>query len=199
MILFLAGYGTLTAPCPRDRASSPEMTELALLPGVQAGLTQAQRQGYRCIGVANEGGVACGQKTLDQAIAQQQYTLQLLPQLEMIYICPDWQGQQCWRIERERGAVAIHEQPCYHPWVGTFRKPGTGMIEVAIAQCGAVVRERCWLIGDDTGPYTPDSSAAAQAGIPFLLAAAWQQWFSPDRGSTSLPLTAEQLAFLQAQ
>ena len=63
-------------------------------------------QGYTIIGVTNQGGcdtinrdTGKPLKSLEDAIAEQQYTLSLIPQMEAIYFCPSMKGLTCWKVD----------------------------------------------------------------------------------------------------
>ena len=82
-------------------------------------------QGYTIIGITNQGGcdtinrdTGKPLKSLEDALAQlavgiaeQEYTLSLIPQLECIYFCPDMKGFVCYRVTRNNVAkISDHRE-----------------------------------------------------------------------------------------
>ena len=51
----------------------------------------------------------------------------LLPEIEEIYFCPDFEGTRCFGVTRNEVKDYSH-----YPQSGTFRKPGAGMLNLAI-------------------------------------------------------------------
>lgn len=116
---------------------------------------------WTIIGITNQGGVASGKKTLDDCVAEQLYTLQLLPQLLKIYFCPDYEGKQL-------GCAYSNHWSLTTPYgYSSFRKPGKGMLEYCI---NTHISEKCLYVGD----RPEDLQAAMAARIPFLAAELWR-------------------------
>lgn len=61
---------------------------------------RAYKDDWIIVGITNQGGVAAGHKSMQQCIKEQQYTLELFPQLREIYFCPDFEGRKCFRVTR---------------------------------------------------------------------------------------------------
>jgi D-glycero-D-manno-heptose 1,7-bisphosphate phosphatase len=72
-------------------------------------------------------------KNIEDAIAEQHYTLELIPQLEAIYFCPDMKGLICYRVTKN-GAVKLadHTGDNFLEEKFRYRKPGAGMIYQAV-------------------------------------------------------------------
>jgi len=66
------------------------------------------------VGITNQGGVEAG---TSPCIKEQQYTLQLFPELKEIYFCPDFAGKKCLR----HPSTHNHSKT---KWSGQYRKPG---------------------------------------------------------------------------
>ena len=171
-ILFLDCDGTIRQPRggakfinhPRDQR---------IIPGADSAIARYYQQGYCCIGITNQGGVASGYKSLEDAIAEQRYTLKLFRELEAIYFCPDYEGLIGWKVTRTGkfkvsnhhrvAELMAHEQ--YR-----FRKPGAGMIMLASLEFEGILEESM-MVGD----RDEDEAAAAKAGVAFLWADAWRK------------------------
>lgn len=147
-----------------------------IIEGADKALNYYQQKGWTIVGITNQGGVAAGYKTLEAAIEEQRYTLELLPQTDNILFCPDFKGEQCWWITAGKPNYAIHDNPKLTELVGTFRKPDPGMLNVAIKTFGIEGNEKdYWFVGD----RPEDSQAAQAAGVNFCDAAMWRSRFLP--------------------
>ncbi len=121
--------------------------------------------GWKILGVTNKAGVASGKKSLQSCIKEQQYTLALLPDIEEIYFCPDFEGKKCFCVTRTEVHNHSKQQES-----GKFRKPGPGMLNLAIR---IHQPDKVLMVGD-----RPEDKAAAQAaGIGFQQAQSWRQTY----------------------
>lgn len=123
------------------------------------------------IGITNQGGVASGFKTLEDAIKEQQRTLELV-WLEAILFCPDMNGETCWVVEEE-----VNQPYCIIMPGSNFRKPAPGMLwfarRLAWGWGGKLATnsiDECLYVGD----RDEDEQAAAAANIPFMWAEEWR-------------------------
>lgn len=137
--------------------------------------------GWLCVGISNQGGVAAGHKQLEDALAEQEYTLQLFPELLCIYICPDFEGKHCWLVGRLHGdGKPIHQADWASEFAGTFRKPQPGMLRAAFKNhSGDRTLLAFPLVGNYlyVGDRAEDETAAAAAGINFKWAEDWRNPF----------------------
>jgi D-glycero-D-manno-heptose 1,7-bisphosphate phosphatase len=143
-----------------------------IIPGVIEAI--ARYPDHYLIGITNQGGVAAGKKSLEDAIAEQKYTMQLLPQLLEIYFCPDFEGEHCYKIygTHVEHYVRSHlKNPNYpsEPLYESFRKPGSGMVMLAIDKF-KFYPDECLFVGD----RAEDQACALSAEIPFMWAADWR-------------------------
>uniref|UniRef100_B8HUW0 Polynucleotide kinase 3 phosphatase central region n=1 Tax=Cyanothece sp. (strain PCC 7425 / ATCC 29141) TaxID=395961 RepID=B8HUW0_CYAP4 len=115
------------------------------------------------VGITNQAGVAAGFKSLRQCIQEQQYTLQLLPSLQEIYFCPDFEGRQCYRVTPQ--TVQNHTQT---RWFRQYRKPHPGMLLLAMVRHNHLA-DNCLYVGD----RPEDAEAAQRAGVPFQWSWEW--------------------------
>lgn len=121
--------------------------------------------GWQIVGVTNQAGVASGKKSLQSCIKEQEYTLVLLPDIDAIFFCPDFEGKKCFGVTRHE----VHNYSSL-PESGTFRKPGAGMLKLAIRIYQA---EQALMIGD----RKEDKAAAVAAKIKFQHAQNWRQMY----------------------
>jgi D-glycero-D-manno-heptose 1,7-bisphosphate phosphatase len=118
-------------------------------------------------GVSNQGGVAAGHKSLDSCFEEMAYTLQIFSQLEGISFCPDYEGRKLWGVNF-RNICARYDQSDFYPdLIGTYRKPGPGMLEFVVRSLGP---QDAVMVGD----RPEDEAAAAAAGIGFIPAKSWR-------------------------
>lgn len=138
-----------------------------LIAGVKEAI--ARYSGWTIVGITNQGGVAAGHKSLGDAIAEQHVTIQLLPELNWIYFCPTYDGKTCWKVDRfssfEIQQFSVEE-------FGSFRKPGAGMINLALKKFDTegFGAEELLYVGD----RPEDEQAALAAGVPFMWAHEWR-------------------------
>lgn len=164
--------------------ASPEDQEI--IPGAAQAIESYHQQGWLIVGASNQGGVAAGKKTLESCFKEQQYTLKLVPQIDRIYFCPDYEGKQLGIVDRNGWNLETHFNPDLssfqlknendhiNPQVldainksySSFRKPEPGMIEYIKTshEC-----DRLLFVGD----RTEDEQAAAKAGIDFQWTKDW--------------------------
>jgi len=134
-----------------------------LIPGVLEAI--ARYESWTIIGITNQGGVAAGNKSLETCIEEQQEFLKIFPPMKCIYFCPDFGGEFCYRVEIDRF------QNCSRDG-GDFRKPGTGMIHVAIGHLQSPATESLFV-----GDRPEDQNAASRAGVNFIWANTWRGSF----------------------
>ncbi|MBE9039344.1 HAD-IIIA family hydrolase [Oscillatoriales cyanobacterium LEGE 11467] len=161
-LLFLDCDGTIRQPASGKKFIDNPQDQCAI-PGADKAIANYHQQGYLCIGVTNQGGVASGYKSLEDTIAEQSHTLKLFPELEIIYFCPDYEGQICWKVTRD-GERKIFDAD------GNFRKPGTGMLLLAASEFEGILAESTM-----AGDRPEDEAAAMAAGVTFLWADVWRK------------------------
>lgn len=166
-LLFVDLDGTIREPLsgakfinrPRDQK---------IITGADKAIAHYHRQ-YKIIGITNQAGVAAGHKSLKDCIDEQFYTLNLFPEIHAISFCPDFEGNEAIRCDRESWGKMTK----YPDLVGTYRKPGAGMLRYWLIQ-EEILPEDCWMIGDrDT-----DEQAATNCGVGFMPADIWRDRWS---------------------
>lgn len=170
-LLLLDLDGTVREPILGNKfISSPR--DQKLIDGVEEALSRYED--WKIVGVTNQGGVAAGHKTLDEARIEQEVTLELIPQLKCIYFCPDYEGELCYKVGR--GTIAGYKRSQFPNLVvsgellyQSFRKPGSGMLMLAIDQANAFSGEYL-MVGD----RPEDEAAALAANVPFIWAHDWR-------------------------
>lgn len=174
-ILFLDLYGTVRESASGARFISKPHDQ-RLMKGVKEAI--AHYKDWVIIGITNQGGVAAGHKSLEDAIDEQLFTLKLIPEMQNIFLCPDYEGRECWMVDqwmaKTNQAKPLHLAEWAASFVGRFRKPGTGMIRAANRLMGTeLVSSDYWMIGD----REEDALCAATAGINFMWADVWRDRF----------------------
>ena len=133
-----------------------------IITGAQTAIS-AYKDNWIIVGISNQGGVAAGHKSMQECIKQQQYTLELLPQLKEIYFCPDFEGRKCFRVTPHN--VHNHSKT---KWSGQYRKPRPGMLQLAMVRYKYTPNNSLYV-----GDRPEDEEAAQRAGISFLSARDW--------------------------
>ncbi|MBW4422644.1 MAG: HAD-IIIA family hydrolase [Myxacorys californica WJT36-NPBG1] len=153
--------GTLREPLSGQRYFQNAQDQ-QMIAGADLAL-RAYQDGWIIVGITNQGGVAAGHKTMQRCIEEQQYTLQLVPQLKEIYFCPDFDGRKCFRVTRHNAYNHSQTQ-----WFKQYRKPQPGMLKLAMVRHNHPP-EDCLYIGD----RPEDEEAARRAGVAFEWAEDW--------------------------
>ncbi len=170
-ILFLDCDGTIREPKSGAKfINTPD--DQRIITGADKAIAHYQNDGYKIIGITNQGGcdtinrdTGKPLKSLSDCIAEQAKTLELLPQFEGIYFCPDMKGNDCWYVSKTRnfqiGSIKL---------IGKFRKPDAGMIVYSLWSKPGIKLADCWMVGD----RPEDEQCAQNAGINFMWADIWR-------------------------
>ncbi len=147
-LLFLDRDGTLNRSVGERPPNTPE--EVSLYPDVGGVLAPYMAEGWQLVIVTNQGGVASGYISEEQAQAIQQRVIELLPvPVAAAYLCPHMPG----------AAVPHYDLDCPN------RKPRPGFILQALRRFEAQP-ENCLFVGDSI----TDREAALAAQVPFQWA-----------------------------
>jgi D-glycero-D-manno-heptose 1,7-bisphosphate phosphatase len=164
-LLFVDLDGTIREPIS-DNTFIQHPKDQQPIPGVIEAIAKYRRDGWTIVGITNQGGVAAGYKTLESAIAEQKYTLEIFPKLFRIYFCPD-NGECAYRVARS--SYSKVERGLFD----SFRKPGCGMIDLALSdflKAGMSENSQYLMVGD----RPEDQQCAEKAQISFLWAKDWR-------------------------
>ncbi|MEG4420809.1 HAD-IIIA family hydrolase [Microcoleus sp. LAD1_D5] len=166
-ILFLDLDGTVRRSCSgKTFINDPKDQEL--IPGVKEAI--AQYSDWLIVGITNQGGVLAGHKSLANCIREQSFTLELIPQMERIYFCPD-NGETCYLVSHEEREGYQAYWDCDRlTTTRKYRKPEPGMIEAALESLKSSP-EKALFVGD----RAEDELAANRADIPFMWAEIWRE------------------------
>ncbi len=155
--------GTIREPLSRQQYFQHPQDQRQIEGAVSA--LGAYKDDWLIVGITNQGGVEAGYKSLQDCIKEQQYTLQLFPELKEIYFCPDFAGKKCFRVTRHN--VHNHSKT---KWSGQYRKPGPGMLKLVMVRHDHTPETSLYV-----GDRPEDETAARRAGILFYPAADWRQ------------------------
>lgn len=187
-LLVLDKDGTLVKPASgHEFVQHPQ--DQVLLPGVAERIEEYAAAEWSIAIASNQGGVAAGYKTLEDVIAEMRFCvrlledeLQMLEIVEMALMCPDFEGQQCWDCREGlrqdlRDVIELHTNQFTKHLVGTFRKPGSGMLEAAAiaAHAGFAGLSTKWENVLMVGDRAEDQGAANAAGVNFMWADEWRK------------------------
>lgn len=144
-----------------------------LLPGVVEAIARLRADGYMLAIASNQGGIAAGHKTLEQALAEMEYCSRITGISHLLF-CPDFEGKLCYSVARSVMVRDEHfsavESSSFSPefqFPGEYRKPNAGMLKTLIA------------LNDPTevlfiGDRPEDEQAAIAANVPFMWADRWR-------------------------
>lgn len=155
--------------------------DMRVLEGVVEGLEYFGSSGWGMIGITNDVGVAEGEKSIGDVIGEMSNVIKVLPGLDCIYICGDYEGNICYVVERveyrlvgdeldeeyekiDRLSIPdyfIEDKPLYP----SFWKPGGGMITKGIDDIcpDGVSLNNVWVVGDEE-----DEKAASSLNMNYL-------------------------------
>ncbi|MBW4675910.1 MAG: HAD-IIIA family hydrolase [Desmonostoc geniculatum HA4340-LM1] len=174
-ILFVDIDGTLTETVS-GHTFKQHSQDVKVMEGADKAVAHFHRQGWTVIGISNQGGCSAidpetgkPRKSIEDAIAEMQFTMKLLPEIISIYFCPDFEGCECWRVLQLSASEIGKEKPQF---IGTYRKPSPGMI---LHNLESIEVEECWMVGDR--PEDEQCAVNAGAGINFCPANVWRDRF----------------------
>ncbi|HLO51457.1 MAG TPA: HAD-IIIA family hydrolase [Kamptonema sp.] len=150
------------------------------IPGANEALAYYFSEGFHCIGITNQGGVAAGHKSLDDAIKEQQITLDLFPELSKIFMSVAYDSEGSYVISRFEETYFDAGQPGY-----LSRKPAPGMILSALRQAFGTAEllfsEESFMVGD----RLEDCECAKACNLKFIWASDFLKQFTKPRTVTT--------------
>ncbi|MEG5045955.1 polynucleotide kinase [Microcoleus sp. B4-C1] len=167
-LLLLDKDGTLISPKSGAKFVSDPWDQ-APLPGVSATLKRYAADGWNMAICSNQGGVASNHKSLANCILEMKFCLQLFSEIKEAYFCPDFEGNECWRVWGDCGEECqiLYNQNSWETMelqiAGQFRKPSPGMLSLAASFYNF---EEILYVGD----RPEDEGAALAANISFKWA-----------------------------
>ena len=192
-LLLLDLDGTVRKPMSNGKFITSPLDQ-QLISGVKEKINEASADGWTIVGITNQGGVAAGHKSLSDAIEEQKFTLSMAPQIQSILFCPE-AGETCWEVDRVY-SVEVSDAAAFKHLRGTYRKPESGMLKLAIQQLGGMVD-----LADPESSYSflmigdrpEDQDAAIAAGVEFMWAEDWR--LHGIRKSSGIPLESIDTGF----
>lgn len=170
-LLLLDKDGSLVSPCSSANKFVTDPWDQQPLPNVADRLTKYASNGWKMTIISNQGGIKAGHKSLENCILEMKFALQLFPQIEEAYFCPDFDGgAECWRIwgdcQEDERILYNKNSPevCYLEIENQLRKPNSGMLKLAASFYNF---DEILYVGD----RPEDEGAASAANIPFQWAA----------------------------
>lgn len=143
------------------------------LPGVFEALQKYKSGGWAITIASNQGGIKAGYKSLEDAIDEMKYCLEIFSTEEWIIdrgvFCPD-DGESIIDVQRHERVRYSFQKVLRGPSDKSFRKPASGMLEYLMKQHGSVVEDTL-LVGD----MQSDEEAAINAEIRYLSAEAFRE------------------------
>lgn len=191
-VLFLDLDGTVRRPKSGSLFIKDPLDQ-ELIPGAKEAIATHQ---CLIVGITNQGEVEAGYKSLEDCIKEQRRTLKIIPEMESIYFCPDFEGRFCWEInryyfhgKRQIRSFAWEESmagfdDCFKIFANpgeerlNFRMPSPGIISYAYSSLETVrggrynlaPLENCLMVGD----RLEGKQAAQSLGVPFMEAEKWR-------------------------
>lgn len=164
-LLILDKDGTLTRPRSGGKFVQ-HPNDQDLLPNVSETLSKYAANGWAMAIASNQGGIASGYKTLEDAIVEMKYCLGLLPMIDCAIFAPYYHGCIAWRVWND--GLRLPDEVYT---VAEARKPGAGMLHLAASNCDVILDDAV-MVGD----RLEDAGAAAAAGVEFRWAKDLFDW-----------------------
>ncbi|XP_035829481.1 D-glycero-beta-D-manno-heptose-1,7-bisphosphate 7-phosphatase-like [Aplysia californica] len=181
-LIILDKDGTITTPASGEKFVQHPQDQV-LLPGVYSGLEWYKSKGRYLAIASNQGGVAAGHKTLEEAYQEMAYCRYLCNRLiDATYFCPDLEGNQMHITDQiaegSRTCIDLNQEDKDSSEenklsllnTSYYRKPGPGMLKHAMQYYNAS-QDETLMIGD----RPEDFAAAEMAGVTFLSADKWRE------------------------
>ncbi|MDJ0617026.1 MAG: HAD hydrolase-like protein [Calothrix sp. MO_192.B10] len=196
---------TLTTTISGEALKKDE-NDIKLIEGVEEGTEYFKLKGYKLFGVSNQGGCSAVNKatglpfkSISRAIKEMQNTHILLPQLELIAFCPDFEGNIIYEVQQGEYRH-FYRNELLHPnsssantlLFPSFRKPSPGMINKIIWDWNLHDADEIWMIGD----RKEDEEVAEAANIKFMWAEKFHKRFRSGLQEIG-EITSEQLQLLE--
>lgn len=163
-LLILDMDGTVRSPRSGNKFIQRPHDQL-IISGAEQAIAYFDSEGWKIVGVTNQAGVAAGKKSLQSCIKEQRFTLELLPEIEEIYFCPDFEGRKCFCVTPSE----VHDYS-KHSESGKFRKPNPGMLNLIIQLYSP---DKVLMVGD----RSDDRDAAKAGGVKFQHADSWRSTY----------------------
>lgn len=149
-----------------------------LLPGVASALENYSKAGWLVFLASNQGRIAAGHKTIEDAAAEMKYAIELTNhKIDGGYFCPDFEGQTAYCIEKFEDDA--HEIKGHQDLRGCYRKPQDGMLQLCIRYAQSFLNtphdtDSGQLITVFVGDQPEDEQAAIAADVKFFWANEWR-------------------------
>ncbi len=172
-LLLLDCDGTIREPLSGEKFPLHSRDQ-KIITGADKAIAYFASNNWQIYGYSNQGGVAAGHKSLQDAIAEQQYTLTLFPQITAVFFCPDYEGNLLYKTDR-REAIKYERDTYLLPYgrvkaFDSFRKPARGGIDFIVCWLNQNFEEILYI-----GDRLEDEQAAEAANIKFQRASKWRQ------------------------
>ena len=172
-LLILDMDGTVRHPKSNPDGFILHSKDQLLFEGAIATMKQFKSKGFTIIGASNQGGVAAGKKSIEDCIKEQAYTLELAyeadAEIAEILFCPDYEGKICLSVNGSE--IPHNDYSDRFDDCGSFRKPSSGMIELAIyLYLDSLGENEVVFVGD----RPEDEQAAQAANVQFIHAVGWR-------------------------
>lgn len=136
--------------------------------GIFQKLDRYYQEDWKIVIASNQAGIDCGYKSLEAAFFEMEFCFDLFPMIDEAFFCPDWAGEQCWKIwrnEEMKDNTILYDRNHFDSLdlAGFFRKPNPGMLKLAIYLHSP---DNCFYVGD----RPEDEQAAIAANLKFIWA-----------------------------
>jgi D-glycero-D-manno-heptose 1,7-bisphosphate phosphatase len=206
-VLFFNIAGTITETHSGDTFKR-NADDVKLIDGARESIKRYSDEGWAIIGISNQGGCSAINKTtgrlfktIPDVVAEMQRTIELVPEIDIIYFCPDFKGDLIVCVEQRSYKVddvsesGEREEGRYYP---SFRKPKPGMIKYALdclvddatEEGLSIDVDECWMVGN----RPEDEQCAINANINFCPAHLFR--LASSKLPDDVKLTDKQLQFL---
>ncbi|MCT7957294.1 HAD-IIIA family hydrolase [Laspinema palackyanum] len=142
-----------------------------ILAGADKAVQSLHERGYQLAMAYNQETIEAGHKTIEDALAECRYALELFPEIELGMFCPSYQGFTCCMVWRDKAAEIRPEDD----FEESFRKPDPGMLVLIHRYFGKPRLSDCWMVGD----ALEDEQASEAFGCNFMASDIFRDRYLP--------------------
>ncbi|MCT7964200.1 hypothetical protein NG791_26330 [Laspinema sp. D1] len=176
--------GVLVEPVSGANVKHPRDQKIRA--GADKAVQSLYERGYQLAIAYNQEGIEAGDKTIENALAECRYALELFPEIELAMFCPSYKGFTCCMVWPDKAAEIRPEDEVEE----SFLKPSPGMLVLIHRYFDKPPLKDCWMIGNGL----EDEQAAEAFGCNFMAGDILRSRYLP--GFSELQISVDDLGLV---